>query len=204
MLTLTYPHDTRLHALPAGGKMAALCGLTCVIFATTSVPGLAALALGVAGLYLTGGRAMAALGLRLMRPLIPFGVVLAVWHAWLYLQDPMALTRFAQIALRMATAVAAANLVSLTTRLSDMRAVVEGLARPLGRVGLQPGVFGLAVALVIRFVPVMGQRYGQLSDAWRARSARPPRAHLILPLTLAALDDAEQVAQALRARGGAG
>lgn len=205
MLTLTYPHDTWLHRRPAGGKMAALCGLTCLVFATPSLVALAVVALAVAGLYLTAGGAVAALGLRLLRPLIPFALVLVVWHGWLALQaEPGALTRLAQIGLRMGTAVAAANLVSLTTRLSDMRAVVERLARPLARFGLPPKVLGLAVALVIRFIPVMGQRHGQLSDAWRARSAKPARAHLVFPLVLAALDDAEQVAQALRARGGAG
>jgi biotin transport system permease protein len=48
----------------------------------------------------------------------------------------------------------------------------------------------------------MLQRMAALNDAWRARSARRAGWRLAFPATLAALDDAERVAEALRARGG--
>jgi biotin transport system permease protein len=60
----------------------------------------------------------------------------------------------------------------------------------------------LAVALVIRFIPVMQDRTEQISQSWRARSARRAGWRVLMPATLAALDDAEHVAEALRARGG--
>jgi biotin transport system permease protein len=62
----------------------------------------------------------------------------------------------------------------------------------------------LAAALVIRFVPVMLTRTEQIAAAFRARSARRPGWRVLVPALLAALDDAAQVAEALRARGGAG
>jgi biotin transport system permease protein len=57
---------------------------------------------------------------------------------------------------------------------------------------------------MMRFVPVMLQRHGQIVEGFRARSPRRPGWRILMPVLLAALDDAERVAEALRARGGAG
>lgn len=198
MLTLTSPVETPLHRLRAGPKLAALAVFTFALFWTHS-PALLGLALLlVTGFYLSAGRRFARHGLRMLRPLWPFVAVVALWHLWL---DDLATGGV--ILLRMVTAVAAANLVTMTTRLSDMITVLERMARPLSPV-LPPRRLALALALVIRFIPVLSERAGQLSLAWRARSSRPPRWRLFGPVALAALDDAETVAQALRARGGAG
>ena len=50
----------------------------------------------------------------------------------------------------------------------------------------------------------MLHRMDILRESWRARSPRRPGWRILLPATLAALDDADHVAEALRARGGAG
>ncbi|MFN4156306.1 MAG: energy-coupling factor transporter transmembrane component T family protein [Paracoccaceae bacterium] len=198
MLTLTSPVDTPLHRLRAGAKLATLAVFTFALFWTRSplLPGLALLL--VATLYLTGGAVFARHGLRMLRPLWPFLLVVALWHLWL--DD---LSAGAVVLLRMVAAVAAANLVTMTTRLSDMITVLERLARPLSLL-LPPRRLALAIALVIRFIPVLSERAAQLSLAYRARSGRAPGWRLFAPVALAALDDAETVAQALRARGGAG
>lgn len=199
MLTLTSPVETPLHRLRAGGKLGALALFTFALFWTHSALVLGLGLILVAGLYLgAGGLRFARHGLQMLRPLWPFVAVVALWHLWL--ED---LAMGAVVVLRMVTAVAAANLVTMTTRLSDMITVLEGLARPLAPV-LPPRRLALAIALVIRFIPVLSERAGQLAQAWRARSGRPPRWRLFGPVVLAALDDAETVAEALRARGGAG
>lgn len=198
MLTLTSPVDTPLHRLPAGAKLAALAAFSTALFLTKSLI-LLAVALGlVASLHLTGGRVLAAHALRMLRPLWPFVLVIALWHGWMG-----AMSEGLVILLRMVTLVAAANLVTMTTRLSDMITVLESLARPLSPV-LPPRRLALALALVIRFVPVLSERMGLLAQAFRARSHRRPGWRLVAPAALAALDDAENVADALRARGGAG
>lgn len=198
MLTLTSPVETPLHRLRAGRKLGALAVFTFALFWTQSAALLGLALLLVAGFYLSAGGRFAHHGLRMLRPLWPFVAVVALWHLWL---DDLATGGV--ILLRMVTAVAAANLVTMTTRLSDMITVLERMARPLSPV-LPPRRLALALALVIRFIPVLSERAGQLSLAWRARSSRPPRWRLFGPVALAALDDAETVAQALRARGGAG
>lgn len=199
MLTLTSPVEIWAHRLPAGGKLAALALATTGLFLLTSPPPLALAAFGTVALFLTGGKAFARTGLSLLRPLWPFVLVVGLWHLW-----TRELDGGAAILLRIVTAVALANFVTMTTRLSDMIAVFQGLARPLAPLGLSPRRLALAMALVIRFIPVMLDRLAQISESWSARSPRRPRWRVLVPATLAALDDADRVAEALRARGGAG
>ncbi len=199
MLTLTSPVEIWAHHLPVSGKLAALAVATTGLFLLTSPLALGLAAAATAGLYLTGGLGFASAGLRLLRPLWPFVLVVALWHLWTRdLSGGMA------ILLRMVAAVALANFVTMTSRLSDMIAVFETLARPLAPLGLSPRRLALAMALVIRFIPVMLDRLSQITQSWAARSPRRPRWRVLVPATLAALDDADRVAEALRARGGAG
>jgi biotin transport system permease protein len=195
MLTLTSPVETWAHRLPAGAKLLALCLATVLLFALASPLPLTVAALIVATLTATGGPRFAAHALRMLRPLIPFVVVIALWHLWL--RDPAGVP----IILRMITAVAAANLVTMTTRLSDMITVLERLMRPFAGL-VPPRALALAIALTIRFIPVMLDRAAQISESWRARSPRRPGWRVLPPTTMAALDDADRVAEALRARGG--
>ena len=199
MLTLTFPDETRLHRLRAGGKLAALCLFTAVLFLIPSPAIMAAALLLVAGLHLAGSPRLLRTGVRALAVLWPFVAVVLVWHLW-----TGEARQGATIVLRMLAAVAAANLVTMTTCLSDMIAVIERLLRPLAPV-LPPRRLALAIALVIRFVPVLAERAGQIADAFRARSPRRRAGWRVLaPTALAALDEADHVAEALRARGGAG
>ena len=194
MLTLTSPCETALHRLPAGGKLALLAALTLGLMVLTDLRLIAAAALATAALYLAQGLAFTAHGTRMLRPLWPFLVVLALWHG---ISGEIA--RGAAIGLRLLSAVALANLVTMTTRLDDLIAVLERLAQPLARLGLKPRV--LALALAIRFTPVLLDKTRVLMQAWRARSPRRPGWRVVLPVLLIALDDADHVAEALRARG---
>ncbi|PZR00525.1 MAG: ABC transporter permease [Cereibacter sphaeroides] len=199
MLSLISPVPTPWHRLPAGAKLAGLCLFSLALFWTKNPAILGAALVAVALAYAVGGAVFSRHGMRMLRPLWPFVAVLVVWHLWTgELQEGLA------ILLRLIAAVAAANLVTMTTRLTDIVAVIERLCAPLARFGVSPRLPGLAVGLVIRFIPVMGERVARLTEAWRARSPRPAGWRIALPATLGALDDAEQVAEALRARGGAG
>lgn len=198
MLTLTSPVETALHRWPAGVKLAALCLFTLALFAQETPLPLAGAALALMAAHLALGRDIAAAGLRLLRPLWPFAAVVAVWH--LLAGDPQG---GAVVLLRMGAAVAAANLVTMTTRLSDMQAVLLRLLSPLSRFGLPVARIALAFALVIRFIPVLSQRVGLIRAAWTARSPRAAGWRLLVPTALTALDEAEHVAESLRARGGA-
>ena len=198
MLTLTSPVETWAHRLPAGAKMAALAIWTALLFQLGLLP-LAVATLATLALPLSCGATFARTSLRMLRPLWPFVVIVALWHLWL--RDAQG---GATILLRLTTAVTAANFLTMTTRLSDMLHILTSIARPLRVFGLNPKTLALAVGLVIRFLPVMLHKLALIRDSWRARSARPPGWRILIPALLAALDDAECVAEALRSRGGAG
>lgn len=197
MLTLTSPFETPLHRVAAGQKLLTLAGLSIGLFSLQNL-WLILVAGGVlAAVYLAFGLAFARYGAVMLRPLWPFLAILALWHGW-----TQEWATGLMIGGKMLVAVGLANLVTMTTRLDDMIGVVERLAGPLVRFGAKPRVLAVALALVIRFTPVLMDKAAQLGQAWRARSARRVNWRLVLPISLMALDDADRVAEAIRARGG--
>jgi biotin transport system permease protein len=194
---LTSPVKTRAHDWPAGAKLAALCGGTLVLFFLTNPWFQLAALLGTMALYAVPGRLFLKTGLRALKVLWPFLLVVGIWHLW-----EGSHAEGATILMRMITMVALANLVTMTTRLSDMIAVVQTLVAPLRRFGVNTRAFEIAMAMVIRMVPVLFTKASALIDAWKARSRRRPGWRIVFPFLLLALDDADHVSDALRARGG--
>ena len=90
----------------------------------------------------------------------------------------------------------------MTTRLSDMIGVVRWLTAPLRRIGINTQGIELGIALVVRFTPVLAQKGQLLAMAWRARALKRVGWQIVTPFATLAIDDAERVAGALRARGG--
>ncbi|MEH6830142.1 MAG: energy-coupling factor transporter transmembrane protein EcfT [Sulfitobacter sp.] len=197
MISLTSPVRTRAHDWPAGGKLLALCLASVALFAARDLWLQVGAAAGVLTLYALPGRIFLRHGMRRLWPLWPFVVVLIAWHLATGVPREGAI-----IALRMLSAVGLANLVTMTTALSDMMAVVNWLLRPFARLGVNLRGIELAAAMVIRFTPVLAQKGSALALAWRARSRRRAGWRVIVPFMVLALDDADHVAEALRARGG--
>lgn len=195
MLALVSPVDTPFHRLPTWLKFGLLSLATLLLFLTESVAVLALATLAVAGLYRAAGPGFPRFGLAALRPLWPFLVIVGLWH--LAMRDPAG--GFA-VCLRLLAAVALANLVTMTTRLDDAIDLVMRLLAPLRWLGVNTGQIAFAIALVIRFVPVMLANARRLLEAWRARSARRPGWQVVAPIFLVALDDATRVADAIRAR----
>lgn len=197
MISLTSPVRTRAHSWPAGVKLAVLGVGTFFLFMIHDLrlQGLALLLMLV--LYALPGGQFFRAGMRRLQVLWPFLTILALWHGVTatYLEG-------AEIILRLVTAVGLANLVTMTTALSEMIAVIRWIATPLRRIGLNTRALELAIALVIRILPTLIENGQRLTDAWRARSPRRAGWRVVVPFTLLALDDADHLAEALRARGG--
>ncbi|WP_138470016.1 CbiQ family ECF transporter T component [Poseidonocella sp. HB161398] len=198
MLSLTSEIRTPLHAIGPGPKLAALAIASVAIFSIAS-PALMLLPVAVsAALYLSCGRRFARAGLRSLRPLWPFLLLLGLWHG--LTQD---WANGATLAGRLLSTVALANLVTMTTRLEDMIALCTRALAPLRVLGLKPGRIAFAIGLVLRLTPTLLDRGRQLGLAWRARARRRrPGWQIVLPLCLTALDDADHIADAVKARGG--
>ena len=197
MLTLTSEIRTPYHRIRAGAKLAGLCAATVGLVVLDSLAAMLLANAAVAGLYLVPGRAFLRAGLGLLKPVWFFVALVMLWHG--LTGDLMA---GAVIALRLIAAVALANLVTMTSRFDDLVEVVMWGLAPLARLGVNTAPIGFAIVLVVRFIPGMLDKARLLIDAWRARSPRRPGWQVALPITLMAVDDAEHVAEALRARGG--
>ncbi len=197
MISLTSPVETRAHQWPAGLKLGMLCLSTIFLYSINNLTFEIAFLAIVLLLYALPGRVFMKYGLSQLRILWPFVLIVLVWHVWTaeFLEG-------AGILIRLVCAVALANLVTMTTRLSDMIDVVHFLGKPFERFGLNPRILELSIALVIRMTPILLSKGEGLAEAWRARSLRRSGWRIILPFTLIALDDADHVAEALRARGG--
>ena len=162
MISLTSPIRTPFHRLPAASKLLFLCGFTFVIFWINSPTLNFAAVVFVTSLYAWPGIRFLIHGLRRLMPIAPFIVVVLAWH--LIADEP--LTGVA-ICLKLIATVALANLVTMTSRLDDLIEVVRGLLSPLRRVGIKIPGLELAIALVIRFVPVLSEKGTILAMAWK-------------------------------------
>lgn len=198
MIALTSPVETVYHRLSAGLKLGLLSLGTTGLFLTGALAG-QLVALGVVVLlYLVPGAAFARAGVAALRPLALFVALIALWHlaigTW---------REGAVILLRLVSAVALANLVTMTTRLGEMLAVLRWLTTPLRALGVSTRPLELAISMVIRFIPVLSQKGAALAESYRARSPRRRAGwRIAAPLVGLVLDDADRVAEALRARGG--
>jgi energy-coupling factor transport system permease protein len=108
------------------------------------------------------------------------------------------------------------NLLAATTTLNEVMHGVEGLLRPLGRLGLPAHELALTLSIALRFVPLLGQETERLMKAQAARGADFGRGRwgfvqrikrllpLLIPLFITSLERAEGLAEAMEARGYAG
>lgn len=196
MISLTSPVQTRAHGWPAGAKLLALAIATVLLFSLKGAGAQVLACMAMLGAFALGGGRFFLSGLGRIKMIWPFVLILMLWHGW---TDDWAAGL--AIALRMVTALGLATLVTMTTRLDDMLDVAKWLCRPLAPLGLNPDRVGLAAAMVIRFIPVLADKGQKLSQAWQARSRRRVSWRIVTPFLALALDDAEHVADALKARG---
>ena len=101
---------------------------------------------------------------------------------------------------RVAVLLLLAALLTLTTRMADLLAVLQRLLRPLRRVGVDPEAVSMAVSLTLTMVPVVAGLAQRVRDAERARGVRLG-VRSVVPLLVLTLRHADQVGDALAARG---
>lgn len=196
MISLYQPGDTPLHRTAAGPKLAMLLVAGVAIALTTGLVLLAAAALlGVAILAIARPPARLvrgqAIGLAFVTAVIlALSALAGVW------QDGVIFV------LRVVALVSLATAVTVTTRTSAIQDLIaDGLGRfgPAGERAADR--LGLAVALVIRFVPELVAHAATLDEARKARGLKASAPRLLVPMLVRTLATADAVAEALDARG---
>lgn len=94
-----------------------------------------------------------------------------------------------------------ANLVTLTTKTTDLIDVVVRVCGPLRVVGINPERVGLLLNLAIRAVPLMAELASQITEAQQARGLRISVRAMAVPFVVGALRRADELGDALAARG---
>lgn len=190
-----WPGDSVLHRMPASAKLALIAAGSVALVVWRG-----ALALSVAAAVVLVGYVAARIPARVawtqLRPLRRVVLVLAAAQLWL------AGWRLAlAVVAALVVLVAAAALLTLTTRVSALVDTFVRLAQPLRRVGVDPDRIGLLAALTVRTVPVIAGIRDEVDQARRARGLeRSPRA-LLVPLVVRTVRHADQLGEALVARG---
>ncbi|WP_426567000.1 energy-coupling factor transporter transmembrane component T family protein [Angustibacter sp. McL0619] len=195
MIGLYRPGTSLLHRCPAGLKLALLLVGTAVLVAVRSPTAVAVGAALVLLGYALAGWGPLVVGAQVW-PLRWFLLFLVPFQWW-----SGGWSAVVVVVGTMLVAVAAAGLVTLSTRVTAMLDVAVAVLGPFQRFGVEPDRVALVLALTVRAVPVLAGTYGQARDARRARGLeRSPRA-LLVPLVLRTMRHADQLGEALAARG---
>lgn len=196
MQSLFVEGSSAMHRLSARAKLIVLALLGILLFATANIALLAAAVAATALVYLSIGLPLRA-ALTRLRPVFLTIVIVALfslafnpWH-----EAVIALLRLTALMLFAAS-------VTATTSVTQFMDEITLLARPLERLGLlRADDVGLAVGLVVRFVPEILGRYHAIREAHAARGIKLRPTTVLVPLIILTLKDADNIAAAIDARG---
>ncbi|MFF2556674.1 energy-coupling factor transporter transmembrane component T family protein [Nocardia sp. NPDC058058] len=194
MLSLYHDASTPVHIGPAGTKLVVLAVAGTALFFVPSIAWLAVALAIVLALYAIARIPWRATA-RQVLSLTPF-LALIMLAQLLFTGWQSAVL----VGERVLTLVLLANLVTLTTRTSAMIDTIEKALRPLRPLGVRPDRVGLLIAMTIRFIPVIREQAELVRAAQRARGIERSTVFLI-PLLIRTLRMADQVGEALDARG---
>ncbi|MGY1740144.1 MULTISPECIES: CbiQ family ECF transporter T component [unclassified Blastococcus] len=195
-LSLYVPVASPVHRAPAGLKLGLLAALAVALFLVDRI---AVVGGALAVVLLTG----------LFAARLPWRAVLAqVGPVWPWLVALLAFHLLVTgwrtgtlVVLRLLALVVAAAVVTATTRVTELVAVVEWLVRPLALVGVRPARVGLVIAMTLRFIPLVAERAQRVREAQAARGAQRVRVQALVPLLIQVLRLATTLGEALDARG---
>jgi energy-coupling factor transport system permease protein len=226
------PTGSVLHRLDPRVKLLAMLIITATFMAQKHIEMITFGLVGVVTLFIVA-RINLRYALRSLIPLFPlFAFVLilqllfyphkqafesgeAIVWSWKWIIISWAsLVSIGTMALRMVAIVLLLTLFTSLADVSDLTHGVDGLLRPFQRMGLPAHEVALVLIVAFRFVPLLGQelerllkaqaaRGGEFSRGWgikRIRQTFP----LFVPLFVAALRRAEELAVAMEARGYSG
>ncbi len=184
-----------LHRIPAGGKLLGLVIGSIFLVALRSPLTIAVGAAIILTLYAVSGVGLRGLW-RQVAPVRWFVAFLVPFHLWALGWQGMV----ENVGI-MVIGVAAAGLVTETTRLTEMMAALVAAMRPLRVVGVDPDRVALVLALTLRAVPVISHIASESLDARRARGQERSIRALVTPVVIRTINHAERTGEALTARG---
>ena len=195
MIGLYTPGESPLHRIGPGWKLLGLLAISIGLISAPSPQIIAGIGLAVVSLWRVARLPLSALSADL-KPVLWFGAAIMVFHmlAGQYANGILAVTRFAIL-------IMSAMLLTRTTPLAQLLAILERVASPLRVFRIQPERIAFFVVLVIRLVPVMTQIVQQVREANAARGGALSLRAVVLPAVNRTVLYAGHLGEALDARG---
>lgn len=193
MISMYCHGRSRLHRASAGGKICALFLFCTGVFFIPNLWGQFIALAGVIALYAVAGFQRSLLWQQL-RKIWLFIVIIWVLQVFLVTVEVAFF-----VSVRLCTLVLAASLLTLTTRSSDMIATLEKALAPFSTF-INVAQFSLAIALVLRFIPLIGHVFDHIRYAQKARSGKAQIWHVAGPAIIHTLKMSHDVADAIDAR----
>ncbi|MEV0718099.1 energy-coupling factor transporter transmembrane protein EcfT [Asanoa sp. NPDC050611] len=196
MISLYRPGTSVLHRLPAGPKLLAAMALALAISLAPPNPWLLGVTIAAVGAgYVVAGLGAADLAREAWR-LRWVVVIVAIGQVFFLPWQTVA----ANVA-RVVVVILMANLVTLTTRTERIVDAIERALTPLRRLGVNPGRVALMLSMTITTIPVIAGYAAQIREAQRARGVPLAPLAFVVPLLIMTLKHADDLADALTARG---
>lgn len=192
---LHVPGHTWLHRLGVGWKYLLLLVLTVPVLVVAQ-PGASLCALAVSMVLLVTTRVGWRLALELPRPL---WVLLALLSGYQLLVGRPDLA--VVVSANLVTAIYASRLLTLTTPGPVLIDALVAALRPFRVLGVNPERVGLAIAIMVRSVPLLLDTFEQVRQAARARGRDRNLFALVTPVVVRAVGQAQATGAALAARG---
>lgn len=187
--------DGPAHRVPPAVKLITLFGLSVVLFSLKSPAVLGVLtALVVAGSFISSRTAVA----QWLKswPLLLTIAVVVIWTAY-----ADSLQAASIVLMRLGSLSLFATVITATTSIGQFIDTITKAARPLEAIGIgNARDIGLAIGLVIRFVPEVHARYKSVAEAHRARGLKMRLSTVIVPMVIGTLQSADEIANAIDAR----
>jgi biotin transport system permease protein len=196
MRSLHVAGHSLMHRTKPAVKIAGLALIAVLIFLTRDPRWLVPMLIAAALLYFSLGQPLRA-ALSPLRPVFLTIAIVGLFHLLLTSAEEAMVT-----VLRLSTLMLLGAAVTATTTVSAFIETITRAASPLERIGLvKASDIGLSVGLVVRFVPEILSRYEAIREAHRARGIRQKISTILGPLIIATLKDADNIAEAIDARG---
>ena len=204
MLTLYRPGNGLLHRMPAGPKLVLLIALVLIVSLLPTEPWAAATAAAICLFaYMTAGLGAAMYGLWGLSELarqfwaLKWVIALMLVGQLIFLGPQLALLN----TVRVTAAVLLAGLLALTTRVTALLDAIERGLGPLSVVHVDSARLALPLPITLSTLPVMGRIARDVREAQRARGVRPGVRAFAVPSLVMALKHADELGDALAARG---
>lgn len=214
--------DTLIHRIDPRVKILSVIALSLLIFAATRLEILLASGFLVAVFIIL--RLTPAQILRTLRPVAIFMVLIFIVHLFFTAGRPIlsltplpihisreGLFRGLYVTWQFAALVLTAAVLTLTTSPSDFVAGIDRLLSPLSRIGLPSQDLSVMIAMALRFMPMLLEEYDRIRTAQTSRGAdlatgslssrMRAGSTLIVPLIFSAFRRADELAEAMEARG---